>query len=283
MGVSVLDSARLATGWRLHDGEPWALWQPTRNSLRLAWLEDDVPTISIRPADATRGEADLMTGGAETSAAARLAIRHESYQTITHSASAASQHPLVVRWEALTPTVFTRRGRQYPAPDLWCLFTSLAAEWNQHADTAVQVDTTHATKAASVIRVLSVKGRTADHSDGAGDTRTGFVGAVSMLVDPATLGDGGRDCVALLMSADYLGIGEFQQAGMGATRIRIRRGYDDNPVDTARRPAKPAGQRRGNRRRFATNRQDSLNGGRSGSANRETPARTTTKVTDDAR
>lgn len=281
--VPALDTARLATGWPLHGHEPWALWQPTRRSLRLAWLEDDVPAISLHPADATAGQAELTAGGAQTSVAARLAVRHESYQTITHSASTASQHPLVVRWEALTPTVFTRRGRQYPAPDLWCLFASLAAEWNQHANAAVQVDATHATKAASVIKVLSVKGRTADHNDGAGDTRTGFVGAVSILLDPATLGESGKNCVALLKSAEYLGIGEYRQAGMGATRIRMRRGYDDKHVDAARRPSRPAGPGRGHHRQNATNPPSGNDSAQGRSASRDSSTRTAKKVTDDAR
>jgi len=131
------------------------------------------------------------------------------------------------RWDAdlrfLSPTYFSRSGRDYLLPDPQLIVRTLAGRWNEHAGAglAASVDEVAALTRTVLLKAHDV--RTVRIAGKHGRTRTGFVGQVRLGLprDERETGTGtaARLLGTLLAFAPYCGLGASTTHGLGAVSV----------------------------------------------------------------
>lgn len=127
----------------------------------------------------------------------------------------------------LTPTTFSRNGRDYPFPDPVLLHQRLIARWNDHAGAVPQFAI-----ADQVARSICSKVVVTAHSIQtavveAPVPRTGFVGSVEFALRGRSSGDELRVFAALWRFAEFSGVGSGTTYGLGAIELVT----DSGPAD----------------------------------------------------
>ena len=226
----VVDVAVRATGWQLDAPGPWGVWHLKPGVVRVAWFEEAPRAVT----------ADLARIGRS---AVKITVGAMSFEDLLGEGSRAASRTFVCTWDALTPTSFLRRGRPYPAPDPALLVHSVAQTWNTHCTPGLGVDAGALAAAARAIAMVAIDGYTkvADTRRGA-DARpgTGFVGRVRMRVDPSKLGADAAALAALLLAAQWTGVGVGAAHGMGGAQMT----FESGTTRPRRQPGRSTGGRR---------------------------------------
>lgn len=119
----------------------------------------------------------------------------------------------------LTPTTFSRNGRDYPFPDPVLLHQRLIARWNAHAGAVPQfaIDDAVARSICSKVVVTAHSIQTAVVE--APVARTGFVGTVEFALGGRSTADEQRVFAALWRFAEFSGVGSGTTYGLGAIEL----------------------------------------------------------------
>lgn len=230
---ATLEFAVAATGWTLSGEEPARVWE-TEGDVLVSWLRDPPPLLA-----ADLGQAPVIRA------------RHVGYDDMLRQAGAQVDASVVCSWHTLTPTVFRRRGRYFPAPDLTLLVASLAARWNENCEPHQLVDPAAIAVVARDATVLEIDGRTVtvgfDRSTDADADSAGSVEHPAFMghVDFVLRGSGMAQAVAVLLAASLLGIGEETRQGLGAAEIEVHPHRRDRTRAKARQPRRSDEDKRG--------------------------------------
>lgn len=203
--------ALLEHGSTAHRGQdkPFAVWPlrpgPDGAAWRLGWLPDGVPAL---------GAGDSVMFGA-----AVFPVLHRTVD-LTSFARLASGGPVrSADLRLLSPTFFSRNGRDHPLPDPVLLVESAVRRWNVHAppDAHIPEDLRRALRAA--VYLADMVGETRRGRVSRTMEQLGFVGTVRLALTRSA-GETVR-CLfgALMRFVDVAGVGAQTTHGFGAVEL----------------------------------------------------------------
>lgn len=149
----------------------------------------------------------------------------------------------VTRGLVLTPTYFSRNGRDVPLPDPVLVMRSLAQRWNVFAPTGLAIDDTLSKALLSAVLLTDAAVHTVRVQVGRDAWQTGFIGDAELALTHTAAPDAGAVFAALLRFATAAGIVAQTTYGFGEVRpeplngpLRPSRTNADPPAAT---PADP--------------------------------------------
>lgn len=143
----------------------------------------------------------------------------------------------------LTPTYFSRNGRDVPLPDPVLVMRSLAQRWNAFAPTDLAIDDTLSKALLSAVLLTDADVHTVRVQVGRDAWQTGFVGDAELALTHTAAPEVGAVFAALLRFATIAGIGAQTTYGFGEVRPEPRNGpaqpHRSTPAPPAAAPAGP--------------------------------------------
>lgn len=172
---------------------------------RLGWLPDLALPAAWPPQE-------LRLGGS-TCRVIDARVLHQPF------AALAASRPVtrgLVRF--LTPTYFSRNGRDVPLPDPVLVMRSLAQRWNVFAPIALAIDDTLGKALLSAVLLTDADVHTVRVQVGRDSWQTGFVGDAELALTHTATPEIGVVFVALLRFATIAGVGAQTTYGFGEVR-----------------------------------------------------------------
>ena len=172
-------------------------------SLRLIWLDDrNVPRIGDRE-KLHVGEQEIAVAGTH-----RTTVPYEDIET----------GPLTtaLRWVVRTPALFRHNGHNYPLPDPYVVFASLARRYRLYRPGTLNDDTIRSLGKSVVITHHRIRTRRFSWH---GHTDSGFTGDVGFGIDRSAPPHLRQAFTTLSRFADLAGIGRGTTHGLGATSV----------------------------------------------------------------
>lgn len=197
---------------------------------RLGWLPD-------LPLPAAWPPRELRLGGS-TCRVLDARARHQPFAALAASRPVARG---LVRF--LTPTYFSRNGRDVPLPDPVLIMRSLAQRWNVFAPTGLALDDTQCKALLSAVLLTDADVHTVRVQVGRDAWQTGFLGDAELALTHTAAPHVGAVFAALLRFATIAGIGAQTTYGFGEVHpeplggpTQTRHTHPDPPATT---PADP--------------------------------------------
>jgi CRISPR-associated endoribonuclease Cas6 len=175
---------------------------------RLGWLPDLPPPAGWPPRE-------LRLGGS-TCRVLDAQVRHQPF------AALAASRPVTrgsVRF--LTPTYFSRNGRDVPLPDPVLVLRSLTQRWNAFAPADLAIDDTLGKALLSAALLTDAAVHTVRVQVGRDAWQTGFVGDAELALTHTAAPDVGAVFAALLRFATVAGIGARTTYGFGEVTAEL--------------------------------------------------------------
>src|SRR6266508_3563993 len=215
--VHGLASALFLKGSADHDAQEkrFAIWPVAADPddpyvglvLRCAWLRDALPPSDIERTGRLRlgsVPCDLVSVDRQTASYAELAAsRPQDQATLTF-------------W---SPTYFSRNGGDVVLPDPRLIVGSHRRRWNHAQDpgSVLLIDDDLWQRLHRALRLSAFDLKTMEMDSGRGHPQTGFVGTVTLRVEPGTPTDVRVTFRTLVRFASYAGTGAQTTHGFGAT------------------------------------------------------------------
>jgi CRISPR-associated endoribonuclease Cas6 len=178
---------------------------------RLGWLADDALPPGWPPASVRfGGDVRPVTGfGGEVRPYAAMARSGAARRT---------------RLRMLTPTFFSRNGRDLPLPEPVLLVRSLLERWNAHAPAALRVAADDARALVGAVFLDEASGGTQRVELGQGLRQVGFVGQAELRLLRSAPAAVGEVFGALMRFAEVAGVGAQTTCGFGAVEVILPAG-----------------------------------------------------------
>ncbi|WP_239377148.1 CRISPR system precrRNA processing endoribonuclease RAMP protein Cas6 [Frankia sp. Cj5] len=182
---------------------------PTMTLWRLGWLGHGDPPPAWPPRTVRFGPCEQSVMGFDTDLwpFARLA-----------SAGPARR----VRLRMLTPTFFSRNGRDLPLPEPVLIVRSLLARWNAHAPDTLTIDDSAARELVGSVFLDAVSGASEQVPVTEQIRQVGFVGEAELRLLKTASAAAAEVFGALMRFAAIAGVGAQTTHGFGAVDIRNR-------------------------------------------------------------
>lgn len=191
---------------------------------RLGWLPDLELPAAWPPEELRLGGSSCRVIDART--------RHQPF------AALAASRPVtrgLVRF--LTPTYFSRNGRDVPLPDPVLVMRSLAQRWNVFAPTGLDLDDTQCKALLSAVLLTNTDVHTVRVQVGRDSWQTGFIGDAELALTHTATPHVGAVFAALLRFATIAGIGAQTTYGFGEVHPEPLNGHTRSPYPNPEPPA----------------------------------------------
>jgi CRISPR-associated endoribonuclease Cas6 len=189
--------------------KPFAVGAPVAEqglvTWRLGWLPDLALPASWPPQELRLGGSICRVLDAQA--------RHQPFAALATSRPVARG---LVRF--LTPTYFSRNGRDLPLPDPVLVLRSLVQRWNTFAPAGLAIDDALDKALLSAALITDHDVETVRVQVGRDGWQTGFVGDAELALTPTAASDVGAVFAALLRFATVAGIGARTTFGFGQVR-----------------------------------------------------------------
>lgn len=189
--------------------KPFAVGAPVAEDGTTTWRLGWLPDLAL---PATWPPEELRLGGSVCRVIDARA-HHEPF------AALAGSRPVVwglVRF--VTPTYFSRNGRDVPLPDPVLVMRSLAQRWNAFAPEGLAIDDTLSKALLSAVLLTDAAVHTVRAQVSHDAWQTGFVGDAELALSRTTAPEVGAVFAALLRFATIAGIGAQTTYGFGEVR-----------------------------------------------------------------
>lgn len=198
------------------DGRAHFVWH-LDDALLISLPADDEPVLRLPVADAVD-----------------VNVRAATFDALARQGRECADDTVRFRWEALTPTTFHHRGRDFPAPDVAAFLGSLAEHWDEVAGGVTAIDPAAVAAVGRQATVTALTGRTVEVAIGADGetagfgrecarhaTATGFTGSVEARIERRRAEGVFAEVITLLHAAAFLGAGSHRGHGMGGTSVTL--------------------------------------------------------------
>ncbi len=128
------------------------------------------------------------------------------------------------RVRMVTPTFFSRNGRDLPLPEPVLLVRSLLARWNAHAPAALRVADDDARAVVGAVFLDAVSGASRRVEVASGLRQVGFVGDAELRLLRSAPDAAAEVFGALLRFAGLAGVGAQTTCGFGAVEVELSSG-----------------------------------------------------------
>jgi len=192
---------------------PWVPRGTSTLELAIHVMSDDLHIVdNARRRLATLPAADLNLGDREPLLQPVLQVSGVSWQQL-----AESEPRTVVRFETLSPVMFSRSGRSNPLPDPYLTVTQLVRRWNTHVEHShLKVSEDWAKELATSTSIRSFDIRT--QSLKVKGWKTGYVGEVSFSTSVDDV-ETQRLFSSIFNFAEFSGVGALTTQGLGAIQL----------------------------------------------------------------
>lgn len=186
------------TVWPIFAAADGAKW-------RLGWLPDRRPPLR---------SADMLRFGQ-----AHCRVRGRDVTTVSFAQLARVGCASTAELRMVSPTFFSRNGRDHPLPDPVLLVDSAVRRWNAHAPVDLQIPQAEHRALRSSIVLADLDGRTERGAVTLTMQQTGFVGTVHIGLPRAAQRSSRYLLAALMRFVEVAGLGAQTTHGFGAVEL----------------------------------------------------------------
>lgn len=192
--------------------KPFALGVPVAKQGTVTWRLGWLPDLAL-PAGWPPQELRL---GGYTCRVVQAQAQHQPFAALT-----ASPPSTRGRVRFVTPTYFSRNGRDVPLPDPVLVLRSLTQRWNAFAPAGLTIDDTLGKALLSAALLTDAAVHTVRVQVGRDAWQTGFVGDTELALTHAASPDVAAAFTALLRYSTVAGVGARTTYGFGAMSVDL--------------------------------------------------------------